>query len=257
MPRQQRFWGSLGILLSLVGCASSSLEPMDDTSRAAEAVNSSTVAIYFLSPLPTWANYSGRGGCFRESEVQFLDLASLGRSFNLTYPQRVEFHGIYNKLWRAYKNHYRVTALPAQEQEKIFYQVLEKVRSEVDGINVPEHERLNVLWLDPLIANPAWAATFARVQEEFLAQGHPMLVSTCLDPEGLKQWQAKLGMAHEDVRFIDLGFFTSYQADGKRVAGEVIDSAALFPDKKVYLYLPKALAGAALPWENPTKLRTF
>ena len=257
-PRWFARWGKILALLSLGSCASNiALERADDLERETEAVNASTVAIYFLSPLPIWANYAGRGGCFREREVQFMDLAALGRSFNLSYPQRVQFQGIYNELWRAYKDRYRVGVLPSTEQEKIFYQVLEKVRSEVGGINVPEHGRLNILWLDPLLANPAYAARFAQVREEFVAQGHPMLVSTCLDQNGLKQWQAQLGMAQEDVRYVDLGFFASYQANGHRVAGEVIDSAALFPEKKVYLYIPKALTGTLLPWENASKLRPF
>ncbi|MBP5296964.1 MAG: hypothetical protein J6Y94_06495 [Bacteriovoracaceae bacterium] len=258
----QQCFGCILILvvvgLSLGSCSNNpSLDRADDDQREGAAVLASTVAIYFLSPVPAWANYAGRGGCFREQEVQFIDLAALGRSFNLTYAQRIQFQGIYNELWRAYKDHYQVRALPSIEQEKIFYQVLEKVRSEVGGINIPEHERINVLWIDPFLANPTFLTTFAKVREEFVAQGHPMLVSTCLDQSGLRQWQAQLGMAQEDIRYIDLGFFASYQANGRRVAGEIIDSAALFKDKKVYLYLPKTLTGAMLPWENATKLRPF
>ncbi len=263
----------LGLFLWLSACSTNYVQ--QDQDRAENAVQASSLALYFLPLLPAWANYAARGGCFRNKPVQFIDLAALGKSFNLTYHQLIQFQGIYNELWREDLARYQRQDLPAPDQEKIFYQVLEKVRSNIGGVDVPEHDRLNILWIDPFLAaaqqaerkGPSAAASsltlssllaaFVQVQEEFVAQGHPLLMSTCLDQDALRGWQQKLGLHGEDVRYIDLGHFSPYSPSGVMLPGEVIDGAAFLPEKKVYLYVPKDLVKTNLPWLQAGKLRPF
>jgi len=251
-------------VLVLSACSTPQIQP--DQERTENATHGFSLAVYFLPLLPAWANYAALGECFREKNVQFIDLAALGRSFNLTYPQLVQFQGIYNELWQQALADYQRLDLPAPEQEKIFYQVLERVRSNVGGVDVPEHDRLNVLWIDPFLAaaqakegttSANLLAAFLKVQEEFVAQGHPLLLSTCLDQNALREWQQKLGLQGEDVRYIGLGHFAPYSAKGKRLPGAVIDSAAFLPGKKVYFYVPRSWAHRNLPWQHATKLRPY
>jgi len=263
----------LGLFLLLSACSTNYIQ--QDQDRAENAVQASSLAVYFLPLLPAWANYAALGSCFRNKPVQFIDLAALGKSFNLTYPQLIQFQGIYNELWREDLERYQRQDLPAPDQEKIFHQVLEKVRSNVGGVDVPEHDRLNILWIDPFLAAAqqeeskiassmssalplsSLLAAFLKVQDEFVAQGHPLLMSTCLDQDALRGWQQKLGLQGEDVRYIDLGHFTPYTPSGRMMAGEVIHGAAFLPGKKVYLYVPKALVNTNLPWQQASKLRPF
>jgi len=181
-------------LLILISCSSTGeKKDMDQSS----SYRTSGVEQFFIAELPTWANFSSEGSCFKANSFIYLNFPKIKESYQLTYQQMIELQAQYNERL---ENYYRSTAvrfLKPMEEASFFTNTLEQVRGGVRSLKLPEVNEAEVIWLESYSVEELKKL----VTSERFSQKLPILFSSCHSKQSLNQWI-------EQEQLEDAGFFT-------------------------------------------------
>jgi hypothetical protein len=181
-------------LLILISCSSTGeKKDMDQSS----SYRTSGVEQFFIAELPTWANFSSEGSCFKSNSFIYLNFPKIKESYQLTYHQMVELQAQYNERL---ENYYRSTAvrfLKPMEEASFFTNTLEQVRGGVRSLKLPEVNEAEVIWLESYSVEELKKL----VRSDRFSQKLPILFSSCHSKQSLNQWI-------EQEQLDDAGFFT-------------------------------------------------
>ena len=106
---------------------------------------------FFLSEVPQWLNFSESGKCTREHNLKFFNYKKLRQNFELNYPKAVHFQNLYNVIYRENLKKTKNSYLPLKEEEKIFFEALEKVKADQSLFQSPTYSIINLFWVDYLM----------------------------------------------------------------------------------------------------------
>ncbi|OFZ49139.1 MAG: hypothetical protein A2381_16200 [Bdellovibrionales bacterium RIFOXYB1_FULL_37_110] len=205
---------------------------------------SSGVVHYFLSELPDWANYSETGKCVRSIRVKYVHMKNMMESFNLEYNQLIHFQYQFNKDYQMLSQFYENKNLFLKNEESLFYDVLDKIKSGIYAFHKPKFERVNLIWIDPLLNsddfNRQLEKVFARPE---MLLGHPVVISMCKDHYAITEVLKKTKLDKYDVRIIPAEMFSIFLEDGKRDFSFSVNLKGMFSaEQKIYLYTPMKVA---------------
>lgn len=161
----------------------------------------SGVEQYFLPELPAWANVSPSGACFKSHSFQYFDFPKLSATYQLTYPQMIEFQAQYNDRVENYFRSTAVKFLKPVEESSFFSNTLEQVRGGVRLLKLPNVKEIDVIWLDSYIQLKKVNDLIKMAKSGKFDERLPILFSTCLSKQGLNQWLAENGLD-------EVGFYT-------------------------------------------------
>lgn len=149
---------------------------------------------YFLSEIPYWANGSKSGKCFRRESSRYFDIKALRQSYNLTYEEAIQLQFAYNLELFQLRKQNTSGVLPLSQEEELFLQVSEKISSNIKSLQIPDYNRINVIWIDS-ISDANRAQTLKRfLNSENGMKGYPILLSFCHSSLELSEWfQNKVG----------------------------------------------------------------
>lgn len=173
------------LLLTLISCTSGvTRQDIDDA-----PYRTSGLEQFFLPELPTWANNSASGQCFKKHNFQYLDFSKLATTYNLNYAQLVELQAQYNERLEGYFRSTAVRFVKPVEEAAFFSNTLEQVRGGVKHFKIPDMVKdVEVIWLDGFIANNKVDHLKKITQTNRFDERLPILFSSCLSRQDLNQW---------------------------------------------------------------------
>jgi hypothetical protein len=200
---------------------------------------------YFLPELPSWANYSSSGQCYLDKSVRYLNFEKLRRSLLLSYEEAVQMQMMFNYVLQKAGEKEHIETVDFKSEEKIFYDVTQKIQQKIRSFNTPKYSRLHVIWIDPFLGEKGALKKILSSKE--MSLGHPILLSMCLSLRGLENYLRSNKMNNKNIRLISSEAFTPYDKNNEVNYQFNVNLDDLFKiKKKVYLYLKK---GKSVPKE--------
>jgi hypothetical protein len=226
---------SLAILIS--SCASISNSPMQ--ARTVEDYYVTTgVEKYFLTDIPSWANFDQKASCYRTTTIRYFDINALMKSYGLTYNQALQVQASFNEEFTQFRKSDKNHRTTLKEEELLFYKVSEKVSSKIIFFDPPTFKRVNLIWLDEVLGDPKKMKKLKSfLSSGAMETGVAVLVSFCLTREEIETQFPDL-----TPKIITAELFSVYDSLGARTPGFKIDLDQFFkPDQKLYFYSQKNL----------------
>jgi hypothetical protein len=144
---------------------------------------------FFLPELPTWANHSASGKCFKKHSFHYLDFTKLESVYQLKYPEMIELQAQYNERLEAYFRSTAVRFLKPVEEAAFFSNTLENVRGGVKHFKLPPvANKIVIIWLDSYISNNMVSEIKKMNDLGRFDERVPVLFSSCLSRQDLNQW---------------------------------------------------------------------
>ena len=219
------------ILLFLTSCSLTSFKKR----TLNDSFQTSGIARYFLSDLPEWINFSQTASCTRNFPTRFFDLKALRSSFALDYTQGIEFQAMFNKKIREAKD--KTDQLSFKQEEKIFFNTLDKIQSKIFYFRRPSFRRVHLIWIDPWLSSPVKIK--ALLKKKYMNQGHPVFISLCLGYWELKEFLKKNKLDNQNIRLIPFEMFSIFNKYGNPLPSLHLHLSSLFSRKQIiHLYLP-------------------
>ena len=200
---------------------------------------------YLLANLPNWANFSERGNCRRSPDMKSLHLGNLGKSFSLSYDALIQLQLLFNQEYHKALEDAGGRLLSLHEEERIFFQAQDKISSGILPFRPPRSERVHLLWIDPAINDSRYRKQVAKaLGKRKFYQGHPILVSLCLNGPSMEQFVGKLTKEDVDFRFISAEMFSVFNQNLVMGNGRRLALDAILKGKKIVIY---TVGGRRLP----------
>lgn len=144
---------------------------------------------FFLPELPTWANSSASGQCFKKNSIHYLDLKKLSEVYELAYPELIELQAQYNERLESYFRSTAVRFLKPVEEAAFFTNTLENVRGGVKSFKLPPGAtKVDVIWLDRYIALNQVSEIKKMNELGRFDERLPILFTSCLSKQDVNQW---------------------------------------------------------------------
>ncbi|MDD4972885.1 MAG: hypothetical protein PHY93_00960 [Bacteriovorax sp.] len=193
---------------------------------------------YFLTDIPSWANFDQKASCYRTTTIRYFDIDALMKSYGLTYNQALQVQSSFNEEFTQFRKSDKKHRTTLKEEELLFYKVSEKVSSKIIFFDPPTFKRVNLIWLDEVLNDPKkFKKLKTFLNSKAMEAGVPVLVSFCLTKEEVESQFPEL-----TPKVITAELFSVYDSHGARTPGFKIDLDQFFkPDQKLYFYSQKNL----------------
>ncbi|MCY4524027.1 MAG: hypothetical protein OXB84_04740 [Halobacteriovoraceae bacterium] len=193
---------------------------------------------YFLPNLPHWINFSQTARCRRKISIRYLDIMKLRRNFSLNYNQALQFQYMFNKRVEQIKREQNIDFIPFEEEEKIFYDISNKIQSGIKIFNRPSFKRVHLVWVDSYFSNPQKLKKI--LDGSTMVKGHPVLVSLCKGSLEIEDFLTRNNLHNQNIRIMPAEMFSVFDLNGKMTTTVHLHLTSFFDKKqKVYLFLPR------------------
>jgi hypothetical protein len=231
---------SFSLLLILISsCGSGELrQEVTDT-----PYRTSGLEQYFLPELPTWANTSASGQCFKKHSFHYLDFNKLGATYQLKYPELVELQAQYNERLEAYFRSTAVRFLKPVEEAAFFSNTLENVRGGVKHFKLPAMvNAVDIIWVDRYIALNQVDQLKKMNEMGRFDERLPILFTSCYSKQDLNQWLIENNLDQVGFYTITAEWLTPYGSDLTMRPGLQLEIKKLLNDKiKVKFVAPNEI----------------
>jgi len=178
--------------------------------KRVDASGSKNLENYFLSNLPSWANFSTSGKCLRNEMIYFLNIPKMRENFNLSYTDALQIQFLFNK---------KISLLRKGKNEH---------RSSLADENI-----IHLVWIDPFIKNEQELLKL----KNFLAlpegqQGQPIFISLCLTAQEMNDFISKNGFDDIDIRIIPTEIFSVFNGNNEHSYHFTLDVKQFFNKKQ-------------------------
>jgi hypothetical protein len=175
---------NFSLLLILISCSNGEIREK----AIVAPYRTSGLEQFFLPELPTWANVSASGQCFKKHSFQYLEFKKLASVYQLNYLELIELQAQYNERLESYFRSTAVRFLKPVEEAAFFSNTLENVRGGVRHLKLPRVEAIDIIWLDRYIALDKVAELKKMNETGRFDERLPILFSSCLSKQDLNQW---------------------------------------------------------------------
>lgn len=196
------------VILFLVSCSSKEFK-----SRTIENYyQSSGVEKYFLSDIPTWANFSEVGKCFKKQSTRYFDIELLMKSFDITFPQAVQIQAVFNDDYNRLYSGLTSKTIPLSDEQILFFKASEKVNGKIKFFESPTFNKINLIWIDSMLQSPEEEKKLrAFIKSPVNDQGFPVLVSVCMS-----RFELELKFPDYNYKSITNEMLSVYNPDGTK-----------------------------------------
>lgn len=177
---------SFSLLLILISCSGGEVR---QSMPGDTPYQTSGLEQYFLPELPTWANHSASGQCFKKHSFQYLDFTKLASVYQLKYADLIELQAQYNDRLESYFRSTAMRFVKPVEEAAFFSNTLENVRGGVKTFKIPEGvNKVDVIWLDRYISLNQVNEIHKMNQMGKFDERLPILFTSCFSKQDLNQW---------------------------------------------------------------------
>ena len=193
---------------------------------------------YFLTDIPSWANFDQKASCFRTTRIRYFDLEALMKSYGLNYNKALQVQASFNEEYSQFKKNDEKHAPTLKDEELLFYKVSDKVSNKLIFFNPPSFKRIHLIWLDEILTDAKSEKKLKKfLNSNAMDAGAPVLVSFCLTRNEI---EAKF--PDINAKMISAEMFSIFDSSGKQTPGFKIDLDQFFTsDRKLYFYSQKNL----------------
>lgn len=219
---------SFSLLLILISCSGGEVrQTVADT-----PYQTSGLEQYFLPELPTWANHSASGQCFKKHSFQYLDFTKLGSVYQLKYPELIELQAQYNDRLESYFRSTAMRFVKPVEEAAFFSNTLENVRGGVKSFKLPDGvSKVDVIWLDRYISLKQVNEIQKMNQMGKFDERLPILFTSCLSKQDLAQWLVENNLDEVGFYTITAEWLTPFGSDLNMKPGLQLELKKLLHDK--------------------------
>ncbi len=193
---------------------------------------------FILPEVPTWANASSEGGCFKNPNLRFIDLGKMKKEFNLSMRANLNVQYYLNEELEVLRS--KVSSMNEesgkiglQEQEQSFFKALEKARSNFEPLKLPDFGEYHLVWYDEWIATSSEEKLKAFLKSSVHDTGVPVVFSLCLSQEDLEKKFQELG-----VYSFGAEWSTSFNEEGRNSARFGFYLKYFFNENKKIVFYP-------------------
>ena len=230
---------SFFLLLTLISCSGGPVrQEVDDA-----PYRTSGLEQFFLPELPTWANNSASGQCFKKHNFQYLDFTKLATTYQLKYPELVELQAQYNERLESYFRSTTVRFVKPVEEAAFFSNTLEQVRGGVKHFKIPSGVReVEVIWLDGYISSDKVEQIKKMAQTSRFDEKLPVLFSSCMSKQDLNQWLLENDLDQVGFYSLTAEWLNPYSSDLSMKPGLRIELKKVLGDNvKVKFLIPNEI----------------
>lgn len=230
---------SFSLLLILISCSNGELR-QDVTDSP---YRTSGLEQYFLPELPTWANSSASGQCFKKHSFQYLDFKKLSVTYQLQYAELVELQAQYNERLESYFRSTAVRFLKPVEEAAFFSNTLENVRGGVKHFKLPPMvNAVDVIWLDRYIALNQVDQLKRMNEMGKFDERLPILFTSCFSKQDLNQWLIENNLDQVGFYTLSAEWLTPFGSDFSMRPGLQLEVKKLLNEKiKVKFITPNEI----------------
>lgn len=137
---------------------------------------------YFLEPLTKNYNFDSEANCFKNYNINFLDINLLMKSFNYNYFKAIQVQALYNQEIVKFNSDLE---LSVKLKENIFYNSNSKVTNGVYSFTTPDFNEINLINLDEVFEdNKVNLIKLKKLNNLLISNkmddGVPVILSKCL-----------------------------------------------------------------------------
>lgn len=194
---------------------------------------------YFLPDLPGWANVSQSANCHRTSQTRYFNLRELRNSFDLSYEQALQLQYMFNHQEKNIMLDANANYLPFKDEEKLFYDVSDRIRAGIKQFRKPTFKRVHLIWIDLAIQDDSELNKLKKLMKSsVMDKGHPVFVSLCLDYFQMSQFITKNNFP-DQIRVVPVEMFSPYDTNNNLTTSVQIEFDKIFDaNQELYLFLP-------------------
>ncbi len=197
---------------------------------------------YLLPMTPNWINFSITGECHRKNNIQYINIKNLKNSFSLNYQKSIHLQYILNQEIENRKNKYKTSILTIDEENKIFFYSLAKVRTGFKDFQIPSYHRIHLIWIDPFLKDDKRKNELKTIMKsKIMDQGHPVFVSLCHNKTEMVDIKNKLNLNDLDIKMLSTEFFSPFNKEGKLIPLIFLNFNLFFKNKQLYMFTKKKL----------------
>lgn len=245
----------LSFLLVISSCTNSTMKNYQRRNTQ-EYYNGIGIVQYFLADLPSWANFSSEGRCHRDSPVRYIHLESVRNSFSLNYEEAIQFQLMFNEVTTSRMEQAQAKIIPFKDEEKIFFNVLDKIKAGIRSFTRPKYKVANIIWIDSALIGKKEANKLKRViKSDRFSSGHPVYLSLCMSRVEMRAYLSSKGIDIVGAKLISYEMFNPYDKSGELVAIPILELNELFSKKqKLNIFTHKDLPSE---FRGKFKIRKF
>lgn len=228
---------SVVLILMLITSACSVFSQQGMKPRTVEDYYTSTgVEKYFLTEIPTWANFDQTSSCYRPTSIRYFDINALMKSYGLEYSKALQVQASYNEEMVLFKGIADKHVPTLKEEELLFYKVSEKVSSKIIFFDPPAFKRINIVLIDEALYDAKKEKKLkAFLHSPVMDEGVPVIFSFCLTREEVEKRFPDI-----NTKMITAEMLSVYGASGEKAPRFQIDLTQFFaPAQKLYFYSQK------------------
>jgi hypothetical protein len=163
---------------------------------------------YILPELPDWANFSSTANCRRNTRNRYLNFRLLKNDFSFNYLESGQFQYLYNIKYKKNLEKTKLGVLPANEEDKIFFEVFDRIKNKIYPFKAPDYKRVHLVWIDQI---PSMKKFKTFMNSKIMKKGHPVFVSLCLGQQEIISFINKHALKRKDIRIISFELFSPFE----------------------------------------------
>lgn len=219
-------------LLLLSSCADVAVQGMKP--RTVEDYYTPTgVEKYFLTDIPTWANFDQLAKCYRTSNIRYFDIDAIMKSYGLSYNKALQVQASFNEEYAEFKARDVNHVMTLKDEESLFHKVSEKVSSKIIFFDPPTFKRINLVWLDEILGDSKKEKKLKIfLNSKVMDEGTPVLISLCLTRSEVEKRFPEI-----NTKMITAELFSVFDSTGNKTPGFKIELDQFFSStQKIYFY---------------------
>ncbi len=224
------------VLVLLFSCGTGEVRRSLDT---ATPYRSAGVEQFFLTELPSWANFSASGQCLKTNSFHYLDFSKLMSVYQLKYAQMIELQAQYNERLEDYFRSTAVRFLKPTEETSFFSNTLEQVRGGVRHFKLPPVTEVEVIWLEGFLQQKKVEELKVLASKNRFDEKLPILLSTCHSRQSLNLWLIENGLEQVGFYLLSAEWLNPFGSDGTLKPGLRLEISELIGKEiKVHYFSP-------------------
>ena len=230
----------MAVFVFLSSCSTPTADQGVKRRRIDDYYVSSGSVKYFLPDLPIWANSSRSGACFKKTTTRFFQLDSLQSSFAMSYYQAIQFQILFNAIMQEKKGQSSQNFLDLRDEEKVFFETLEKTQAKFYRFDRPDYKRVHVIWIDSYFKEAKGIKKLRKfMSSAIMEKGHPVFVSLCHSYKELENLVKVNGFENDNIRILSNEAFSPFDNQKKLTPGVKVFFNNIFKKKQeIHFFAP-------------------
>lgn len=156
----------------------------------------------------------------------------------------IHLQHMFNRKLYAYRTSSSTVEIPLKDESYVFYNVYQQVLGGRFEFIPPKFSEVSLIWIDHLIAKKSDLKKL--FQHNSILQGHPILLSFCLNSYELENMAKNLGVDDLGLKYLGADMMSVFNANMDSVFQFSLDIQQFLEGKVITLfapYKPKSLMG--------------